>query len=96
MGYQVAKYMFRQVDDPRGKGIYCGGYITKLLKGLEIFQAPEGDRGKPSTKITNGPFPGWNLVKVDDRIPRYTTQPRSAPSSSTPSTSQVPPQESEL
>ena len=35
-------------------------------------------------------------MKVDDRIPRYTTQPRSAPSSSAPSTSQVPPQETEL
>ena len=75
VGYQIAKYMFRQVDDPRVKGLYCGGYVTKLLKGLEIFQAPAGDPGKPSTTITNGPFSDWNLVKVDDRIPRYPHNP---------------------
>ena len=87
LGYQVAKYLFRQVEDPRAKGIYCGGYITRLLKGLKVFQPLESDPGKPSTRISNGPFSGWGLVKVIDGASRYTSPPRSTPPSSTPSTS---------
>ena len=98
LGYQVAKFMFRPADDPRAKGIYCGGYITRLLKGFKIFQALEADQGIPSKEITNGPFHLWDLVKTIDRpsTSRYTSHPRRAPSPSTPSTSQVPSQESEI
>ena len=38
IGLEVAKYIYRQTTDPRVKGIYCGGYIMKFLKGFEIFQ----------------------------------------------------------
>ena len=41
IGLEVAKYIYRQATDPRVKGIYCGGYITKFMKGFEIFRNPD-------------------------------------------------------
>ena len=84
LGYQIAKYFERQATDPRVKGIYCGGYITKLLKGFHIFQEPDpATQGIPSKKISDGPFQQWGLVK----LLHQPTPPRPGPSPSAPSTS---------
>ena len=61
------------------KDIYCGGYITKFLKGFEIFQDPDSTvKGIPSPKISDGPFCSWDLVKLIDMSSpsRFTTPPR--------------------
>ena len=93
IGYQVAKYFERQATDPRVKGIYCGGYITKLLKGFNIFQEPDpATQGIPSRKISDGPFQQWGLVKLFHQP----TPPRPVTSPSVPSTSRSQSQETEL
>ena len=56
IGYQVADFILRQATSYQTKGVYYGGYITKLLKGLQIFQQPQNDEGVPSRLISNGPF----------------------------------------
>src|SRR5262249_43412686 len=63
VGLEVAKNLYRQASDARAKGIYCGGYITKFLKGFGIFQAPPNDHGLQCSIISDGPFHVWGLVK---------------------------------
>ena len=98
VGYEVAKFFYRQATDPRAKGIFCGGYITKLLKGLKFFRNDPNDPGIPSPKISDAPFRLYGLVKLIDQraSPRYTTPPRGVSSPFAASTSQAPPPESEI
>ena len=89
LGYQIAKFLFRQANDPEVKGIYCGVYITKLLKEYAIFEELKVDLVILSSKITDGPFCLWGLVKLTNHptTSRYFTPPRGVLSLFTPSTS---------
>ena len=68
VGVEVANFFVRQVEDTRTQFIFCGGYITALLKGMGIFQQPNDDEGIPCKPISAGPFQSWGLRKIANRL----------------------------
>src|SRR5262249_41818851 len=102
VGIELALFLIRQATDTRTKGIFCGGYIRKLLMGMNVWQAPSSIDFKVDARpVQDGPFRHWGLTKIH-RMRTSTREPIAPPraamsspniptSSVGPSIAQVPP-----